>query len=89
MKEAIEKLWDEYFSGECAEIDTDEERNLTKKTVELHEKAKTLLNKEQEEAVKKYVDSLCDIEALFAKKAFLKGCEFSVSFLFGAGISGK
>ena len=38
-----------------------------------------------EEAVEKYVDALCDLEALFVKKAFLKGCEFAVSFLLEAG----
>ncbi len=43
MKQTLEKLWNEYLSDECAEIDTDEERKLTKKTVELHEKANSLL----------------------------------------------
>ena len=85
MKETLERLWNEYLLDECAIIDTDEERNLTKKTVELHEKANTLLNKDQKDAVEKYVDALCDIEALFVKKAFLKGCEFAVSFLLEAG----
>lgn len=85
MKETLEKLWNEYLLNECAAIDTDEERALTKKTVELHEKVNVLLNKEQEEAVEKYVDALCDIEALFTKKAFFKGCEFAVSFLLEAG----
>ncbi len=85
MKETLEKLWDEYLSDECAVIDTDEERKLTKKTLELHEKVNGLLNKEQEEAVEKYVDVLCDMEALFVKKAFFKGCEFAVSFLLETG----
>ena len=85
MKETLERLWNEYLLDECAEIDTDEERMLTKKTVELHEKANVLLNREQQAAVEKYVDALCDINALFVKKAFLKGCEFSVSFLLEAG----
>lgn len=89
MKETLEKLWNEYLSDECAAIDTDDERNLTKKTVELHEKAKALLNKTQEDAVEKYVDALCDIEIRFAKKAFLKGCEFAISFLLEAGNFGK
>ena len=31
MKETLEKLWNEYLLDECAEIDTDEERKLTKK----------------------------------------------------------
>lgn len=85
MKEILEKLWNEYFLDECAAIDSDEERNLTKKAAELHEEANTLLNKDQRAAVEKYVDSLCNIETLFVKKAFLKGCEFAVSFLLETG----
>ena len=85
MKNTLEKLWNEYLLDECSAIDTEEERYLTKKTGELHEKTNILLNEDQKEAVQKYVDALCDIEALFAKKAFLKGCEFAVSFLLEAG----
>ena len=84
MKETLEKLWNEYLANECSAISTDEERNLTRKTVELHKKANTLLNNNQISAVEKYVDALCDIEALFVKKAFFKGCEFSISFLLEA-----
>lgn len=85
MKETLEKLWHEYLLDECAEMDTAEERDLTKKTKELHEKANAMLNNDQRRAVEKYVDALCDMDALFVKKAFLKGCEFAVSFLFEAG----
>ena len=85
MKNTLEKLWNEYLLDECSAIDTEEERYLTKKTGELHEKTNILLNEDQKEAVQKYVDALCDIEALFAKKAFLKGCEFAVPFLLEAG----
>ena len=85
MKETLEKLWNEYLSTECAEIDTDEEKMLTKQTVALHEKANALLNKEQEDAVEKYVDALCELEGFFVKKAFFKGCEFAVSFLLETG----
>ena len=81
MKETLENLWDKYLEEECAVIDTEEERKLTQKTLELHEKASSLLNEEQEVAVEKYVDALCDLEAVFAKKAFIKGCKFAVSFL--------
>ena len=84
MKQTLEKLWNDYLLDECSMIDTDEERMLTKKVAELHESANVLLNKAQQDAVEKYVDALCDIEALFVKKAFLKGCEFSVSFLLEA-----
>lgn len=31
MKELLENLWDEYFWGKCAVIDTDEEKRLVKK----------------------------------------------------------
>ena len=89
MKETLEKLWNEYLFDECAAIDTDEERELTKKAVELQEKANALLNKEQKEAVEKYVDILCDVDALFVKKAFFRGCEFAVSFLLESGNFGK
>jgi hypothetical protein len=89
MKETLEGLWKEYLLEECAVIETDEERRLTKKTGELHEKANSLLNKEQEEAVDGYVDALCDANALFVKKAFFKGCEFVLSFLLEVGTLGK
>lgn len=89
MKETLEKLWNEYLMDECAKIDTDDERELTKRAVELHEKANGLLNKEQQDAVEKYVDALCNIEALFLKKGFLKGCEFAVLFLLESGNFGK
>ena len=81
MKKTLEKLWDDYLLDECSVTYTEEERKLMKKAVELQEKASSLLNKEQENAVEKYVDALCDIEAIFAKKAFVKGCKFAVLFL--------
>ena len=86
MKETLEKLWDEYLSDECATIETEEEKILTKKAVELHEIANNLLNDAQQNAVEKYIDALCDIEALFARKAFCKGCEFAISFLCGRNL---
>ena len=85
MKTTLEKLWSDYLIDECAAIDTDEERNLTAVAAELHKKANELLNKEQEAAVEKYVSALFDVNAVFVKKAFLKGCEFSVSFLLESG----
>ena len=84
MKETLEKLWNDYLLNECAVMDTEEERMLTKQAVELHEKANALLTKEQQDATEKYVDVLCDIEAIFVKKAFLKGCQFAISFLLEA-----
>ena len=70
MKETLEGLWKEYLMAECAVIETDEERRLTKRIGELHERANSLLNREQEEAVDGYVDALCDANTLFVKKAF-------------------
>ena len=81
MKETLERLWNEYLIDESSMIHTDEERRLTKTAIELHEKATALLSKEQEEAMEKYVDALGDITAVFARRAFCKGCEFTASFL--------
>lgn len=89
MKETLEKLWNEYLLEECAVIDTDEERKLTKNAIELYEKARVLLNKEQQTAIEKYVEALYDTEALFEKKAFFKGCEFAVSFILESGNLGN
>ena len=85
MKKALEKLWNDYLIEECAKIDTNEERELTKRVVLLHENANALMNKEQVAAVEEYVDGLCELDVFFIKKAFFKGCEFSVSFLLEAG----
>ena len=85
MKKTLEKLWNEYLMDECSYIDTEEERMLVSKTADLHKVATNMLSEEQKDAVEKFTDSLCDLEALFIKKAFCKGCEFSVSFLFEAG----
>ena len=81
MKKTLEKLWNEYLMDECAVISTEEERKLMKKTAELREKLEELLTNEQTNAVKEYADALCDLESHYIKKAFFKGCEFSVSFL--------
>jgi hypothetical protein len=85
MKETLENLWYEYILDGCAKIDTDEEMDLTKKIVHLHARANALLNEDQQIAVKEYVDAVHDLEALFAKKAFFKGCEFAISFILESG----
>lgn len=84
MKETLEKLWDEYLMEKCAFIDTEEERILTVQAAELHDRATALLDTEQELEVEKYVDALLTLEALYVKKAFLKGCEFALSFFLEA-----
>ena len=81
MKEKLTDLWDNYLSDKCAVLNTEEERKLTKKALELHDAANELLNSEQKTAIEAYIDALCDVNAIFAKKAFLKGCELSVSFI--------
>ena len=89
MKVTLEELWEEYLSEKCAALDTDEERKFMKETVELHTKANALLNQDQQDAVEKYVDALCEVETHFEKKAFLMGCKFAVSFLLEARCLGK
>ena len=89
MKEILEKLWNEYLFEECSAIDTDEERRIMKKTAELQEKANALLNKEQQEAMEKYIEALYDGETLFVKKAFFKGVGLAVSLLFKAFSAGE
>ena len=84
MKNTLERLWNNYLSDECAKMNTEEERLLTKASAELHQKASALLNQEQEAAMRSYVDTLCNLDAIFAKKAFFRGCEFAVSFLLEA-----
>ena len=88
MQKTLEKLWNEYLADECS-VMTTEEKILAKEAVLLHEKAKLLLSKEAETAVEKYVDALCDLEALLAKKAFCKGCEFATLYLIEAGGLGE
>ncbi len=85
MKEILENLWNEYFAEECAVIDTDEERAFLVRTGELHESVNELLTKEQRETIEKYIEALYEMQNLFVKKAFFKGCEFATTFLFEAG----
>ena len=89
MKKIPESLWNDYFADECAAIESEEERELTKKAIEMHEKLSELLTKEQNEAVERYADALCDISSSFSKKAFFKGCEFMLSLVLELGIYGK
>ena len=84
MNEILEKIWNEYFAQTLSVIENDEERNLIKSSAQLHEQANSLLNEEQLLAVEKYIDSLFDVESLFRKKAFCRGCGFAVSFILDA-----
>ncbi len=85
MKETLENLWNDYLLDASATMDSDEERELAKKAIELHQSVITLLNTEQIDAVEKYVDILLQIDSLFTKRAFMTGCEFAVSFLLESG----
>ncbi len=85
MNETLEKLWYDYYHEESCVVETEEERNLLKQAAELREAANNLLNEEQQDAVDRFVDALCDSEGLFMKKAFFKGCEFAASVLIEAG----
>ena len=82
MKETLENLWDEYL---YSTVDMDRECQLTQKKIELKEKAMALLDNTQRAAVEAYVDAIYDIETVLIKKAFVKGCEFTASFLLEAG----
>ena len=84
MTKNIEKLWLEFFSDECAKIETEEERALVKKSAQMHEKLESVLNENQSAALEKYVDSIYESEAAFIKKAFFKGAEFTLSFIYEA-----
>lgn len=86
MKEIIEKLWSEYFAEECSLIDEEEERTLLKKADEAHKTVNSLLTKDGIEAIEKYIDIHYEIEGLFIKKAFFKGCKFAASFFFEVGV---
>ena len=85
MDEILEKLWNEYFAGECATIETEKERELAKKVAEKHKTANALLTKEQGCAIEEYVDALYETQSSFVKKAFFKGCEFAASFFLETG----
>lgn len=84
MKKTLEKLWNEYLFEECSVIDTEEEKALLKKAAELHHKANELLTSEQIAAVEKHIEALYKMQDFFAKKAFFKGCQLAVSFIFEA-----
>ena len=89
MKETLNNLWDKYFLEECSVINTKEEKELMKKLGDLREQAYAQLNDEQKEMIEKCFDIMHDLETVYAKKSFFKGCEFAVSFLFELGYNKK
>ena len=85
MKATLEKLWSEYLADKCSTIDTDEEKELAKIAADLHDKLNPSLTADQRLDVEKLIDTLCGMGSILAKKAFIKGCEFSVQFLLESG----
>ena len=81
MKETFEKIWVEYFSDECAKIETDEEKALIKKAAEMHKAIDELMMNEQISVMEEYVDTLYQIQWCFVRKSFFKGCKFALSFI--------
>ena len=84
MKNTIERIWTDYLLEKCSALETTEERILMEQASDLREKANSMLNQEQLNAVEKYLDALNILDTLFVKKAFTKGCEFAVSFILEA-----
>lgn len=89
MRATLEKLWSEYFAEECAAIDTEEERALAKKAIDLGRAVNESLTKEQLDAVEKHIEALCELQEVFVRKAFYKGCRFASSFLFETALFRK
>lgn len=82
MKKLLDDLWDGYFSEECSVIDDEKERELIRRLDDLHKKMNDLMTNEQTDAVEKYIEALYDVQNTFIKKAFFKGCKFTLSFMF-------
>lgn len=81
MRKTLEGLWNEYLAEKCAVMDTEEERVLAKEALKKHKIANDLLTKEQSDAIEAYIDTLCEMQESFVKKAFFKGCRFATAFL--------
>ena len=89
MGKTIENLWAECVESECSKMDTTEERVLARRVSEKRKLMDEVLDGEQRCVLDSYMDALCELNALFARKAFAKGCEFTASFLLEATDSGK
>ena len=89
MKKALEKIWSDCFAEDCAAIETDEEKELAKKTAELCKEVNKMLTEEQKSAAQKYMDAIYEMQSVFVKKAFFNGCVFALRFAFEAGCLGK
>ena len=81
MKKITESLWNDYLADECAMLDTEEEKDLSKRISETHEELAKTFTKEQNKAIDALIDLLCELDGILAKKAFTKGCELTANFL--------
>jgi hypothetical protein len=84
MKDAIKRLWADWFSELCAECRDGTSRALLKKIAEKREAFSGRLSAEQLRDLEEYTDAVFELESLLAQRAFRAGCSFSVSFLLGA-----
>lgn len=84
MKETMERLWHDCFEEDCSTLNSEQEKALMKEAARLRESFEHEMTKEQIAVTQAYSDVLCELQIIFAKKAFLKGCEFTASFLFEA-----
>ena len=85
MDKLLKKLWRDYFADECSVMRSDEEKELAKKAIDMHEKATASIKKEQIDAIEEYIDTLFEIQNFFTERAFIKGCEFSACFFLEIG----
>lgn len=81
MNKILDKLWNEYLIDDCAIFDTDEERGLSKRVSELHGQMAAMLDRKSLSLVEEYVSLLLELEGILSRKAFIRGCEFSASFI--------
>lgn len=81
MKEIFGRVWDEHFFENCSDIEKEEDRELLEKAATLREKMFSMLNQEQKIVLTEYIEVLAELETLVAKNAFLKGCDFTSSFI--------
>lgn len=89
MKKALAELWNEYFAEKCAVLDTQEEKTLARKAVEIRQTVNEWLTKEQSEVMEKYMEVVYELQGLSVKKAFFRGCELVTSFFFEIGNFGE
>ena len=81
MKEILNKLWDEYYSEECATLTTRDEREHARRIAEERLLLDGLLDTEQRNALDRYQAELYSAHERLLKKAFFKGCRLSLSLI--------